>query len=243
MSYRLDAYREYEILHSYYQRHSHPADYSKKYIYIPLQAQPEDSSFPLGGRYCDQILMVRLLSYYLPEGYSLYVKEHPVQLYKERHEYTFRTLDFYQTLLEIPNVQLISREEDTHKLIENSCAVASIMGTAGFEALFFNKLFFMFGYYLTQYAPNVITVRNKDDCFIAMEKMVNYNENPKEIKKNMKIYFKALEGFLFRGRAVREAMLKWALPDSYWAISKNNTCNAFLENLVQLMGDNILKKV
>lgn len=236
-----DVFREYEMLIQYYNEHAMPVNYSQKYIYVALHMQPEASSSPMGGRYVDQILMVQMLSFCLPADYILYVKEHPAQIKLERESYSFRTLQFYQELLDIPKVHLVPFEEDTYKLIKGSCAVASLTGTAGFEAIIYNKMFLMFGYYLTQYAPNVITIRNVDDCMAAMEKIQKYEPKEAETQKKIKIYFKALEKYIIKGRAYDEPLLNKMLAEGYWDESKRNMTNAYLRKIIEFMGDSVLK--
>lgn len=237
-----DIFREYEILLQYYKDNANPVDYSKKYIYVALHNQPESTSSPRGGRFVDQILMVQMLSYYLPDGYCLYVKEHPSQIRTERI-YSFRTLDFYNRLLEIPKVFLVPLEENTYRLIDGACAIAALTGTVGFEAIIKNKLFFMFGYFLTQYAPNVIPIRSSKDCMEAMQRMESYNQDEETSRKQIKIYFKALEKIMYRGRDLDEPIFKSILPDDYWAESKKIMVDVFRNRLIEFMGESILKRI
>jgi len=196
-----DDFREKEILFDFYNRNVSSYNSKDKYIYIPLHMQPELTTSPLGGIFTDQLLMVKLLSYHLPKGYFLYVKEHPEQIkISEMYKLT-RNNDFYQELLSLKNVKLISLEEDTYKLINGAVAIASVTGTAGFEGLFRGKPFLMFGNYLTKYAPGTFCVRNNVDCKLAIEKILKCNQEM-ITHRDLKIYFKALEKFLFLGTTV-----------------------------------------
>ncbi len=236
-----DTFREYEILIEYYNENAHPIDYTKKFIYVPLHMQPECTSSPLGGRFVDQLRMIQMLAYYLPEGYIIYVKEHPSQIWMEREVYAFRTLKFYEELLKVPNVRLVPFSENTYDLIHNSCAVASLIGTAGFEAVINNKPFLMFGYYLTQYAPGVFPIRSVSDCAEAMKRIENYEQDAKWQKKQVKIYFKALEKYIFKGIYCDDPDIVEQLPQSYWEDSKRIIVEACKTKIVEVMGEAVLK--
>lgn len=198
--YRKDVFREYQILLNYYKKTAVKADYTKKYIYIPLPAQPEASTSPLGGEFVDVLLMIKMLSYYLPDGYELYIKEHPVYNgYAYLSEVSsYRTLDFYNEIQGLKNTKLISFDEDTYKLINNASAVATITGTAGLEALFKGKIVFMFGYMFYREAPNAIPIRNNEDCIHAMDKMMHFKLEKNYFNK-LRIFFKIMEKYVFPG--------------------------------------------
>lgn len=160
-------------------------DFNEKYIYFPLHMQPEETTAPKGGVYADQSLIVQMLTYYLPDGWYIYIKEHHAQVFKHRFG------EFYLDLYNNPKVKLISKEVSTFKLSQFCQAVATIVGTAGWEALFKGKPVLMYGYYLYQYAPGVFRVRNNEDCEAAIKKIVNGEINL-DIN-DMKYYLKAVE--------------------------------------------------
>ena len=56
-----------------------------------------------------------------------------------------RPLGFYDALVRLGNVALVSGAIDGHDLIARSRGVVTIAGTAGFEALFFGRPVMMFG--------------------------------------------------------------------------------------------------
>lgn len=160
-------------------------NFDEKYIYFPMHMQPEETTAPKGGVFADQSLIVQMLSYYLPEGWFIYIKEHHAQVFKHRFG------EFYLDLYNNPKVKLISKEVSTFKLSQYCQAVATIVGTAGWEALFKGKPVLMYGYYLYQYAPGVFRIKNNQDCENAINKIVN-NEVKLDIN-NMKYYLKAVE--------------------------------------------------
>ncbi|MBI4779463.1 hypothetical protein HY797_03360, partial [Candidatus Falkowbacteria bacterium] len=119
-----------------YERLQTTPDFNKKYIYLPLNFQPECPSSPLGGVFVDKILMIKTLSYCLPENWLIYVKEHPIQWAISSLAYfDFRYKGYYEEIFKIKNVRIMPIGTNSHKLIVNSQAVATVSGTAGMEAL------------------------------------------------------------------------------------------------------------
>jgi hypothetical protein len=113
---------------------------------------------PLAGVFVDQLLLIEMLSYYLPEGVKLYVKEHPKQTILGRSQ------DVYDRILSINNTRLISKETNTYDLINSALAVATCTGTAGWEALLRGKPVLLFGAIFYQYMQGVFRIRNNADC-------------------------------------------------------------------------------
>ena len=109
------------------------------YVYFPLHLQPELTTAAQGDVFADQLLAVEALSAWLPKECAIYLKENPKQTEKQRGPH------FYQRLRALPNVRLLSRQENSAELIQNSLGVATITGTAGWEALFQGKPVLVFG--------------------------------------------------------------------------------------------------
>ncbi|MDD5751698.1 MAG: hypothetical protein PHS73_04240 [Candidatus Peribacteraceae bacterium] len=169
----------------FYNQHCRPVDLSRPFIYVPLQLQPEATTMPLAGAFADQERIVQLLAAHLPDGVSMYVKEHPAQ--GER----CRSIRFYQSLLAIPSVTFVKRDMDTHQLLDHALAVASATGTVCFEAILQQKPVLMFGHFLYQFAPGVYPIHTADDCKRALE-VVCAKKDVSPIKE-LRLFLKALE--------------------------------------------------
>lgn len=129
-------------------------DLKCRYIYVSLHYQPECSTSPLGGYYVHQDLMLDVLVSAVPKEIKLYVKGHKrggvdPEL-RERLSVDGRTV-------------FIDPSYDSFPLIENSLAVATITGTAGWEAFINKKPVLMFGNYFYQDAPGVFKINSVKD--------------------------------------------------------------------------------
>jgi len=111
----------------------------ERYVYFPLHLQPELTTAAQGGVFADQLLAVEALSAWVPQGVAIYLKENPKQTEKQRGPH------FYQRLRALTNVRLLGRQENSSDLIRNSVGVATITGTAGWEALFYGRPVLVFG--------------------------------------------------------------------------------------------------
>jgi hypothetical protein len=142
-------------------------DMNANFIYLALHYQPEASNSPVGGYYANQILMAQMIAHYLPDGWFLYIKEHPAQ------QYINRNIDFYNDLLKNTKVKLISKSFDTFNLLKNAQAVATIAGTIAWEGLLAQKPVLMFGASPIMYAPGVYHINSNSDvqdAIAAIEK-------------------------------------------------------------------------
>lgn len=114
-------------------------DLSQSFVYFPLHLQPEMTTSALGGVYVDQLLAVERLSTVLPKSFYIYVKENPKQTSFMRDEL------FFARLAALRNVVLIEASFPTVELLQRCAFVATITGTAGWEALLGGKNVVIFG--------------------------------------------------------------------------------------------------
>ena len=114
-------------------------DFSQKFVYFPLQLQPELTTSTLGGVYCDQLLAIEKLSNMIPKEWFIYVKENPKQLSDYRGKF------FFERLSLISNAKYISKEVNSFDLIDKCQFVSTVTGTAGWEAITANKCCVVFG--------------------------------------------------------------------------------------------------
>ncbi|MDD4271849.1 MAG: hypothetical protein PHF50_03515 [Patescibacteria group bacterium] len=113
-------------------------DDNDDFVFFPLSVEPELSLLFCAPFATDQINIIKQLAQSLPINYKLYVKEHP-------HMFGFRARKFYREIKKMPNVKLINPGINSYAIIKKAKMVASINGTAGWEALLFKKPAITFG--------------------------------------------------------------------------------------------------
>ncbi|AKM82206.1 TPA: hypothetical protein DD449_03820 [Candidatus Berkelbacteria bacterium] len=199
-----------KILMNFYEKNCTEFKPKSKYIFVALHVQPEMSTSPRADVYVNQIMIVQLLAACAPKDVKIFVKEHPNQ------RALGRTKEFYQDILSLKNVSLISRKVDSKDLVKNSLAVATCVGLVGFESLFQNKPVLMFGHDFYQYAPGVFSIRTKSDLENAV-KQINKGSTFKP--KDFKIFLKAMDNISINGTTDSDY-----LPTSSLTI-KENTLN------------------
>lgn len=147
---------------SYYESKATSPDHSCNYVYFPLHYQPEISTSPLGGQYAHPEIIVALLAELLPEGWYLYVREHPMQRALDR---TPAQID---AICRYGNVRLLRPTESHANLLSAARAVVTVTGTPGIEALCRGIPVLVFGEVSYAYAPGVFRVRTHSDCERAL---------------------------------------------------------------------------
>lgn len=126
----------------------------EKYVFYALHLQPE-ASIDNRGLISSQLWCIKSLSEALPEGWALYVKEHPMEFsladfnhgrffHMSHNVEWFRSKQFYAEILRMPNVRLIAIDEGSVGLIDRAQDVATICGTVALEAIMQRKPLFVF---------------------------------------------------------------------------------------------------
>lgn len=154
-------------------------DYPKIFIYFPLQLQPELTTSALGGRYSDQVLAIEELHSILPDNWFICVKENPKQTEFKRGEH------FYARLSAMNKVRLYDPSVDTYELINKSQFVATITGTAGWEAITGGKHVLVFGQVWYQSLPGVIHINELTSLSDILKYKINHNELEKKLSNLM----------------------------------------------------------
>jgi hypothetical protein len=165
---------------------------NKKYIFFPLQLQPEESADIWGKWYSNQIATVEYISKALPLNYKLYVKEHKVAVGKREGLFSC-----YDKLRRLPNVVLIHPFEDSHNLIKNADLIIVISGTAGWEALLYGKPVITLGNVFYNNSGLVYKVSNLGELKKAIRQLSkNYQlDKDKLLKYILAIKYGAYEGY------------------------------------------------
>lgn len=177
-------------LNKYYKKLCSSPDYSKNYLYFPLNYQPEASTNPLAGNYYDLSLIAEEVSFLLPKDYFLYIKEHP-------RLSPIRTKDFYKKLSKIKNIRFIDSIISPIKLVKNSKAVITTTGSVGIESIINLKPVMMFGSRVYQYSEGIHKIDNRDDIVSFIGDLENG-----DIRVDLSLvikFFKLLENYSIQG--------------------------------------------
>jgi len=171
--YNIKTNRYKKKLKKYYNKISKNPDYLDNYIYMPLHYQPERTTCPEGGVYFNQFLMISMLSSLLPHNWFIYVKEHPSQFYSFFFGEKCRSKVFYDDICNINNVKLIKLETPSFDLIKKAKAVATVTGTAGWEAISMGIPTLVFGYAWYRSCEGAFFVRTLEDCKEVLNEIIN----------------------------------------------------------------------
>ena len=185
-------------------------DLNKKYIFLPLHFQPEKTTLPLGGWYEDQNLLIRNLVENTPNDVLIYIKEHPRQFSTDTKKTTIgRDYNFYKEIAQIERAVLIDESMNSDDLIRNSIAVATVTGSAGWEALKTKKPVLLFGSIWYQTHPLCYKIKNGEDIKKAIEelKSYKYSHSHDEIDD----FFNSIKDYIFVGTNFEEYAKKSVL--------------------------------
>lgn len=110
----------------------------KKFVYIPLHLEPEMALQNFSPEFNNTYEMISWVCKSLPANHFVIIKEHPEM-------YGLRTIKYLKKILQIPNLIIVKPEVSSLKIIDKCLAVASITGTAAFEAVYLKKPVLSFG--------------------------------------------------------------------------------------------------
>ena len=176
-------------LKKYYNSLTVKPNFNENYVFLPLHYQPEMTSSPSGDIFVDQLLCVDALAGNLPADYKIYIKEHPSQFREHTEGHTSRLKEFYDDLLMYKNVKLLPLDTVPFDLIKNSKAVATITGTAGWEAMVLKKPVIIFGLSWYEDYEGVLKITNQ----ASAQKISSFIKNYKFDENNLLAYLKAFQ--------------------------------------------------
>lgn len=148
------------------------------FIYFPLHMQPELTTDPLGSFYGDQIFAIESLRKKIPMHVSIIIKENPKQTFE------WREVNFYKRIERLENVFFVDSSVNTYYLLRNSKAVATITGTAGWEAILAGKPAIIFGAAWYKSLYGVFDARKTD---FNWEEIENFSANFECVSKQLEI--------------------------------------------------------
>lgn len=175
-------------------------DGQENIVYFPLHLQPELSTSALGGVFQDQIYAIETLSSLLGNGWIILVKENPKQTFFQRRD------SFFKRLNSLNNVYLVDKTYSTYRLIEKSRFVATISGTAGWEAIKGGRKCLVFGTAWYSGLPGCYTYGSDFDLKSFLESI--------EEKVAFEEFQEAFNGLMSKaGRGVVDSAYSDLVPD------------------------------
>lgn len=169
-----------------YTRYTNQVDLNKKFVFFAIHYQPERTTSPQGECFQEQLLAIKIISASLPEGWLLYVKEHPTQFQTSTLFWTknFREIDDYKMISMLKNVHLVPLDMDSKYLIEKAQLVSTINGSVGWEAMSkYNKPIAIFGNIWYAKCNSCFTVSSVDEFKNVIENLKEYDSD--KVKKDV----------------------------------------------------------
>ena len=178
---KVKKYYQTKKLKKYYKQISTQINFEAKYIFFALHLEPEATITGM-AEMDSQLVAINMLSQCLPQGWMLYVKEHPHQylgntdfLYSGYLYGTpiYKTRRFYQEINRLENVLIIDMETSANTLMEKAVAIATMSGTIASEAIEEKKPVILFSTqeYFYKYVQDILKVRSYEDCKNAIKKL------------------------------------------------------------------------
>lgn len=147
-----------KTMRQYYQSLATEPVSGEKFVFFPLHYQPEASTSPTGDIFVNQRLCIETILKNTPDDWLVYVKEHPTQFHNHMLGHTSRIKEFYKDLLKSKRVRLIPQEITSFNIMKNAKAVATIIGTVGWEAVMHHIPVVMFGLFWYENMPGVLRI-------------------------------------------------------------------------------------
>lgn len=135
LQFSIDLYRSYvlrRLQKKYYHIFSDEELSSFKYIYYPFHVDPEIVLNVMAPFWHNQLNTIKILSYNLPFGYKLLVREH-------RYNVGRRCTKYLKQLSQLPGVVLIDAYDNQYKYMKHADLVVTVNGTSGFEGIMLQK--------------------------------------------------------------------------------------------------------
>lgn len=170
-SWRIRGYMLKEALRREYGTIEKAPDFDRPFVFLGLHCQPERMTSPLGGRFTDQLLWVRTVADNLPEGWEVYVKEHPWQLEPRSRGHLGRWRGYYRQMASQSRVRVVPIGTPAPELIDRAQAVIALSGSVGFQAVVRGKPVVACGEAWYRDMPGVIHARSAAQIRGALDRV------------------------------------------------------------------------
>ena len=179
--YHFKNYLEAKLSQKYYLNNSIKDFKEKKYIYFPLNFEPEATTNPIAKNFHEAYLIAQSLNYLAPKNWNIVCKEHPRSMIKIVDYNIPRRVKFYKRLRFFCNkIKFASHNAIGLDIIKNSTSTGLASGSSATQSLACNIPVISFGdsYY------------NKCKSVLDGKKLIKKNFFSKIKKSNHKRNFK-----------------------------------------------------
>lgn len=168
-------------------------DKINKFVYFPLQSQPESTTDVEAPYFSNQIEIARQVAMSLPDDYTLVVKDHPAML-------GFRSPSYIEKISRTANVKLVDYRIPSEQILKRAGMVISHNSTTLAEAAFYNKPAIQFGNLgTTLKLPNIFKHTDLTTLASKIKELFNVDLKTKEYERRLENYVAAVydTGFKF----------------------------------------------
>lgn len=163
-----------------------PLEKINKFVYLPLQFQPEASIDVIAPYFSNQIEIARLVAMSLPDDYTLVVKEHPAMV-------GLRPPSYIEKIARTPNVKLIDYHIPSDVVLKKADLVVSPNSTTLTEAAFYCKPAIQLGNLgTTLILPNVRKHTDMTTLSKTIKEQLNANYTAPEYERLLENYVAAV---------------------------------------------------
>lgn len=174
-------YTRYSQNLSYY-----PIDRLRRYVYFPLQFQPEEQIDVLSPYFSNQIETARQVAMSLPDSYTLAVKDHPAMI-------GLRPPSYLEKIMRTPNVKLVDYRIPSGEVIRRADLVISPSSTTLAEAAFLRKPAIQLGDLgTTLQLPNVVKHTNMTTLSNRIKEALLIDTTTREYDRQLENYVAAV---------------------------------------------------
>ncbi len=196
----------------------------KKYVYFPLQFQPEATIDVVAQFFNNQIETARQAAMSLPGDYTLVVKEHPAMV-------NLRPPSYIEKVARTPNVKLIDYRISSEEVIKGAEMIISPNSTSLVEAAFLKKPAIQLGNLgTTLKMPNVFKHTDLTTLSKKIKEVLKVDLDTPEYERRLENYVAAVydTGFDFKYETVWEKG-RGDDMDNLWRVYKREMKRLLLE--------------
>lgn len=211
-----------------------------KFVYFPIHVEPERTLTEPAPFYTNQLEVITHIAKSLPAEYQLYVKEHPLQKTSG-----WKNIDFYKQIFNLSNVKLIYHSTPQDEILQKCSIVITISGSAGLEALFYEKPVIIFGKTVYNEISSVSTVTDINN----LPKMIKNSLHEKVNLAELDAFVQFIDNNSFDydwfgiQRFVEDNFFKGGFLDADVSDDKFNLLFTHFKSTFELLAQEFIKKI